>query len=420
MSQRVLKIGLLLFLAVSFVASSALAENWWQFRGPGGNGVSSASSIPAQWSETKNLLWKSEMPGAGSSSPIILGNRVYLTCYSGYGLGTVNPGSVDDLKLHVVCVERGDGNIAWNTTVQPKPGESERVRDHGYAAPTPITDGRHLYIFFGKSGVYKFDLNGKQIWNSEVGSGTHGWGCGTSPVLYKNLVIVNASVESKSLVALDKESGDEVWRAPGMNRSWNTPILVDLKNGKQELVVSVKGSILGFDPATGNQLWNCDGVPDYVCPSAVTRDGIVYVIGGRKSVAIAVRAGGRGDVTESHRIWSADAGANVSSPVISGDHLYWVSDRNQVAYCLRLDTGEVVYQKRTRIKPYASTVVADGKLFVVTRFGGIHVLAAKPEFEELSHNEFSDDSTFNASPSVADGKLFIRSDRYLYCVGKKG
>ena len=403
-----------LMLTVSSVSS---AGNWRQFRGPGGLGVSNETNLPTRWSDTENLLWKTGMPGAGSSSPIVLGDRVFLTCYSGFGVSRRDSGNMEDLRRHVVCINRADGKIVWNKTLLPKLPESERVRDHGYAAPTPATDGKHLYLFFGKSGVYKFDLNGNQIWNTEVGSGTHGWGCGTSPVLYQNLVIVNASVESRSLVALDKQSGEEVWRAPGMRASWNTPILVDVQGGKQELVVSVRGSILGFDPQTGEQLWSCEGVPDYVCPSAVTKDGIVYVIGGRSSKAIAVRAGGRGDVTETHRVWEARVGANVSSPVISGDHLYWVSDRNRTAYCLRLDTGEIEYQKRLNIKPYASTVTADGKLYVVDRYQGTYVLTAKPEIEQIAHNRFEDDnSTFNASIAISNGDIFIRSDRFLYCI----
>ncbi|MCH7989704.1 MAG: PQQ-binding-like beta-propeller repeat protein [Planctomycetes bacterium] len=418
MLRLVTILSLCLFGLMVSVSSVSSAGDWRQFRGPGGQGVSNETNLPTRWSDTENLLWKTEMPGAGASSPIILGDRVYLTCYSGFGAGVRNSGTMEDLRRHVVCVNRADGKIVWNKTLLPKLPESERVRDHGFAAPTPVTDGEHLYVFFGKSGVYKFDLNGNQIWNTEVGSTTHGWGCGTSPVLYQNLVIVNASVESRSLVALDKQSGAEVWRAPGMRASWNTPILVDVKGGKQELVVSVKGSILAFDPQTGAQLWSCRGVPDYVCPSAVAKDGIVYVIGGRSAKAIAVRAGGRDDVTDTHLVWNAQVGANVSSPVIYGDHLYWINEGGRTALCLRLDTGEIEYQKRLNISPYASTVAADGKLYVVDRYSGTYVLAAKPKFEQISHNRFENDrSIFNASIAISDGNIFIRSNRFLYCIG---
>ena len=414
------RVHLLVFAAI-FVSSIALipksfAKDWPQFRGPGGLGISDETNLPLTWSDTENLAWRVELPGYGASSPITLGEKVFVTCYSGYGTGDRSQ-TMEDLTLHVVCVNRADGTIIWDTKLEPKLPESERVRDHGYAGPTPATDGEFLYVFFGKTGVFKLDFSGNQIWQADGGSNTHGWGCGTSPVLFENLVIVNASVESGSLVAIDKNTGDEVWRAGGMNRSWNTPHLVQLDDGKQELVVSVKDHILGFDPKTGEELWRCAGVPDYVCPSVISQDGIVYVIGGRRSMAIAVRAGGRGDVTETHRVWEAKAGANVSSPVIHDDHMYWVSDRNKVAYCLRLSDGEVLYAERFPDQPYASATAGDGKIYVVTRRGGTYVLAAAPQFKQLAHNEFDDDSTFNASPVISDGQLLLRSDRHLYCVG---
>ncbi len=408
---------LLALSVLGLLTSASLAEDWRQFRGPGGQGASPETGLPATWSDTQNLVWKTQMPGFGASSPITLGDRVYVTCYSGYGLDPRDPGEMSDLRLHVVSLDRNNGQIVWNKLVEPKLPETERVRDHGYAAATPVTDGQHLFVFFGKSGVFKLGLDGSQVWHADVGSGTDGWGSGTSPVLHDDLVIVNASVESKSLVALDQATGREAWRAGGMQASWNTPHLVALPNGKRELVVSVKGSILGFNPSTGDKLWACDGIPDYVCPSLISRDGIVYAIGGRTSLAIAVRAGGRGDVTDTHRLWEAKAGANVSSPVIHGDYLYWVSDRNRTAYCVRLADGEVVYSQRLRGQPYASTTVADGKLYVVTRHNGTFVLAAQPRFEQLAHNTFDDDSTFNASPAVSDGRILLRSDRYLYCIG---
>jgi outer membrane protein assembly factor BamB len=399
-------------------APTSAAAAWPQFRGPGSQGASTATDLPSEWNNDKNLAWRTKLPGAGASSPIALGDRLYLTCYSGYGAGTEDPGSIEDLQLHFVCVDANSGNIVFDKRLKPTMPETDRVRDHGYAAATPATDGEHVWVFFGKSGVVCFDLNGNQKWRQSVGDSTHKWGCGTSPVLFEDLVIVNASVESGSLVALNKKTGKEVWRAPGMKSSWNTPHLIRLKNGTHELCVNIKGSILGYDPATGEQLWTCDGIPDYICPSIISQDGILYAIGGRTSRAIAVRAGGRGDVTASHKLWEATAGANVSSPVIHDGHMYWVSDRNNVAYCLDVQTGELVYQQRFSKQPYASTLLADGKLYVTTRFNGTFVLAAKPKYELLAHNEFDDESTFNASPIVANGKLLIRSNRYLYCVAK--
>jgi outer membrane protein assembly factor BamB len=408
-------------VAVFLLGLSCFAADWPQFRGPNGLGVSPETNLPVSWSETENLLWKTPLPGYGASSPIALGDKLYVTCYSGYAIDRDNRGDMENLTLHVVCADQKTGAIVWDKRVKPTLPESERVRDHGYAAQTPATDGTHLYVFLGKTGVIKLDLNGNQIWQTSVGTGTHGWGSGTSPVLCGNLVIVNASVESGALVALDKQTGKEVWRAEDMKSSWNTPHVVNLPGGKQEVLVSVKESILAYDPATGKQLWRCRGIPDYVCPSIISHKGIAYALGGRRSRAIAVRCGGRGDVTETHKLWEARVGANVSSPVIHDGHLYWVSDRNRTAYCLRLADGSVVYEQSFRGQPYASTLLADGKLYVVTRRNGTFVLAAKPEFTQLAHNTFDDKSIFDASPAViSGGRLVLRSERYLYCVGRKG
>lgn len=406
--------GLLGFLS----STRCLAGDWRQFRGPGGLGVADVSGLPVTWNSKSGVTWKTALPGPGSSSPIALGDRIYLTCYSGYGTFPERFGKMENLTLHLVCIGR-DGVTVWDKEIGPKLPESEEVRDHGYAAATPATDGEHLYVFFGRSGVFKFDLNGQQVWNADVGSMVHRWGCGTSPVLYKNLVIVNASVESGSLVAIDKKSGKEAWRAGGMDSSWNTPHLVPLSNGKTELAISVRNKLLGFDPESGKKLWSCGGIQDYVCPSIVSENGILYAAGARESRVIALRAGGRGDVTETHRLWEARAGANVSSPVIRDGHLYGVSDRNKTAYCLRLSDGKVMFKTRFPGQPYASALLADDKIFILTRYDGTFVLAAEPEYKQLAHNKLDDESTFNASPIAAHDRLYLRSDRYLYCIGEK-
>ena len=402
---------------IFFFSQIVPAENWPQFRGPGGLGISQEKDLPINWSETENIAWKTAMPGYGSSSPIALNGKLYVTCYSGYGMANTS-GNMEDLTLHLVCVNAKTGEIIWNNRIKPSLPESKTVRDHGYAAQTPVTDGEYLYVFFGKSGVFKFDLQGNQIWQTSVGTKVHGWGSGTSPILYENLVIVNASVESGSLVAINKSTGKEVWRASGMDSSWNTPHLVKAPNGGHELAVTVKKWILGFDPKTGNELWRCEAIDDYICPSIVSHKGVLYAIGGRSSKTVAVRSGGRGDVTDTHKLWQADVGANVCSPVVYDGFLYWVSDRNRTAYCLRLTDGSVVYSERAGPQPYASALLADGRIYIVTRNGGTLVLAAKPQFEQLALNELEDNSTFNASAITYNGTLILRSDKNLYCIKK--
>ena len=189
---------------------------------------------------------------------------------------------------------------------------------------------------------------------------------------------------------------------------------------KKDNPASVQDITVKLNPNTGEELWRCAGIQDYVCPSMISYQGIVYAIGGRQSRAIAVRAGGEGDVTETHRLWEAKAGANVSSPVIHAGHMYWVSDRNQVAYCVRLRDGEVIYSERFPSQPYASALAGENKIYIVTRYDGTYVLKAEPEFIQIAHNVLSDDSTFNASPAISNSQLFLRSDRFLYCIGTGG
>jgi hypothetical protein len=291
---------------------------------------------------------------------------------------------------------------------------------HGFASGTPVTDGEAVYAFFGSSGVVAYDLEGNQLWTADVGDNTHGFGTGASPVLHGDLVIVNASVESGSLVALDRKTGNEVWRLGDVRRAWNTPVLVEVEGAGPELVLNSAGIVIGVDPKSGVKLWSFDsGVSDYICTSVVASKGIVYAVCGRRGTVVAVRAGGRGDVTDSHEVWVSEGSSNVPSPVLHDGHLYWVSDKG-IAYCLDASTGEEVYKKRLPDtgRVYASAVAAEGRLYVLTRENGGIVLAAKPEFAELVRNGLGDASIFNASPAVSNGQLLLRSDKFLYCIGK--
>lgn len=415
------------FLVVMGTAASSgtRAEEWTQFRGPGGNGVSQDRGLPETWSDDSHVVWRAELPGLGTSSPITVRDRVYVTCYSGYGIEP-SQGDMGDLRRHLVCLDRPTGKILWTKDFQPELPESEysggNNSRHGYSSATPASDGERLYLFFGKSGVFCLTLDGTEVWRASVGTMTHGWGSANSPILHGDLVIVNASVESGALVGLDKQTGKEVWRAGGIERSWNTPLLVPLEGGGAEVVVSTQGKLLAFDPASGTPLWDCNGIRTYACSSAIAHDGIVYVTGGRgQQSTLAVRAGGRGDVTESHVLWRVEKGSNVSSLVYQDGYLYCAQDQQGILFCFDARTGDLKYEQRLEPRPdliYSSPILADGKLFYVSQHEGTFVVAAQPKFKLLAHNSFaSDGSRSNASPVVSDGHLLLRSDRYLYCLG---
>jgi outer membrane protein assembly factor BamB len=416
------------FLLVLVLALPAAGgADWMQFRGPGGAGTSADKGLPTTWSAKENIIWRTKLPGPGTSCPIVVGKRVYLTCYSGYGLEP-NTGDMANLMRHLVCIDRDTGAIVWTKDFKPLLPESKydagNNSQHGYSASTLASDGKHLFVFFGKSGVFCLDLDGKEIWNQSVGTNVHGWGSANSPVLYRGLVIINASVESGSLVALDKNTGKEVWRTKGISSSWNTPVLVDVPASDTELVLSENKAIIAFDPATGKELWRVSGFGGYVCPSVVAHKGIVYVVrtGSKtdsKEGALAIKAGGRGDVTDSRVLWRAKGTSVVSSPVYYDGRLYWCAG---TVHCVDAETGKEVYDGRLSKNTsfYASPLAADGQLYCVSRFHGSFVVSANPPFKEIAYNKFEDDdSRTNASPIVSDGCLLMRTDGYLYCIGKK-
>ena len=402
--------------------SSASSKDWPQFRGPSGQATSTDKGLPTTWDAEKNVVWKTELPGPGTSSPVIHGQRIYLSCYSGYNVPGSPGGSQENLRRHLVALTP-DGKIVWTKTTEPMLPEQERIREeHGYASSTPAVDDQRIYVFYGKTGVLAFDLQGNKLWQTSVGEKLHGWGSGTSPILYKDLVIVNASVESGSLVALNAKTGKEVWRAKGINESWNTPILVANSRGQTELVVAIMGKILGFDPATGKPLWTSDtDIGWYMAPSMVAHKDVVYSLGGRPGGSLAVRVGGQGDVTDTHRLWTSNKGSNVSSPIYHDGHLYWMHDNLGVAFCAEASTGKVVYEERLPRgnQVYASALLADGKIYYLSRDGRTYVVAAKPKFELLATNSLGERGVFDACPAVANGRIYLRSPKYLYCIGAK-
>ena len=428
-------LALLLLVVITQGAGVSSAADWAQFRGPSASGLSADSKIPKTWSDTSNLSWKVELPGPGSSSPIVVGERVFVTCYSGYGVPKSNGGDLKSLQRHLVCVDRTNGQIRWTKTVAgklPEDGYQGYITEHGYASGTPVADDERVYCFFGKSGVVAFDLEGNQLWQTNVGkeSSNRRWGSGASLILHKDILIVNASEESQSVRGLDKRTGKEVWNAPAatLELAYGTPSVVTLKDQRQELVVAVPGEVWGLHPETGKLRWFAEhSLTGNICPSIIADGETIYVFGGFRSAGcLAVRAGGKGDVTKTHVNWTSRNSSYVATPVLHNGHLYWISDNGQ-AFCLESKTGKLVYRERVaELKAggrpvYASPVVADEKIYIPSRWDGVVVLAAQPVYKVLAQNQFtSDDSDFNGSPAISQNQLFLRSNRYLYCIENSG
>ncbi len=404
------------------------AEDWPRFRGPTADGKTSPQALPLTWGEKENIVWQADLPGPGSSSPIISGDKIFLTCYSGYGLDPKDPGDVSALKRHALCLDRASGSLLWQreitSDIPEKAYTGQYITTHGYASGSAVTDGVGVFFFFAHAGVHAFALDGRPVWRADVGAKAHEWGSGSSPILHGDKVIVNAALESDTLVALDRRSGREEWSVKGFPSSWNTPLVVRLPDGREELVVNASGRLRAFDPTNGKELWHCEAIrAAELCPSVVADGDVLFVIGSPRGQAMAVRAGGKGDVTATHVLWRAQKGSNVSSPVVHEGHLYFVNDARGTLHCLKADSGEEVFEERlsrTRDRWYASPLLNNGRLYLLNRAGLMLVVAAQPRFEVLASNDLaSDGGVFNASPAVADGRIYLRSDRRAYCIGVK-
>lgn len=399
----------------------AYGREWSRFRGNDGASSAPTANVAVTWSATKNVAWKSALPGHGSSSPIVHNGKIYLTAYTGYGLDADAPGQRSDLQLHVICIDQATGDLKWDRSMAASENEQEatrRVIDHGYATGTPVCDDDAVYAYFGVSGLVAYDHDGTLLWHALTGSKTAGFGSAASPIVFGDNVIINASIESNTVFAFDRRTGRESWRIENVDRSWTTPLVAQAPDGREELIISQKETVGGYDPFTGSLLWTCVGIQDYVVPCVVAHEGIAYVLGGRKNQSMAIGLGGRGDVTETHKLWETNIGANVTSPIYHDGYLYWASDRG-IAYCLDAADGKEVYRERlkTQERVYASTLLAGGRMYITTRDAGVFVIAIGPEFRELAHNVIEgDDSMYNATPVAVDDQLLIRTNNFLYSI----
>jgi outer membrane protein assembly factor BamB len=411
------------------LAVQAPAADWPQFRGPHSSGVSTETGLPLEWSASRNVVWKAPLPGPGSSSPIVFGDHVYVTCYSGYGLDRKSPGAIAQLKRHLVCLSRTTGEASWTRTIAPEgsdqPYERDNIALHGYASHTPVADQTGVYAYFGSTGAVAFSHSGEENWRVSCGKKFHVYGSAASPILHGDLLIVDAFIETAEeyrqgdLIALDKRTGREVWRQKA-GAEWSSPILVEV-GAKTELAVGTlyPGPFVGLEPETGKRLWECKAA--VACGTPVANKGVIYIVADDQGKT-AIRAGGRGDVTRSHELWQSPGGTRIPSPVYHDGHLYWSREDGGAVFCAEASTGKTVYRARLANcgRIFASPVVADGRIYYVSREDGTFVLAARPEFKLLARNRLEgDDTPFNGSPAVSGGCLFLRSDKFLYSIGKR-
>ena len=412
-------------LAVAVLLAScgvASAENWPQWRGPNLNGTSGERDLPVKWGAEENVAWKLQLPGLSGSTPVVWGERVFLNVAEG-----------DALSLW--CVDKRSGAVVWK---RPLGGGNRRARKQNMSSPSPSTDGKSVYVMTGTGVLKGFDFGGRELWARDIqkdyGEFGLNWGYASSPLLYEDALYVQVlhgmlTDAPSYLLRIDKATGKTVWRVERPTDAvrespdaYTTPAL--LRYGKATEIVLTGGDVVtGHDPATGRELWrarglNPDNSPSHrIVASPVVFGGIVYAPA-RVKPLLALRAGGRGDVTTTHLVWSAQFGPDVPTPVTDGTYFYIVNDRG-VVWCLDAKTGKEIYgPARIAGGTYsASPVLADGEIYVTNEDGLTTVMRAGPKFEVLAENALNDYCL--SSPAVSGGQIFIRTSGALYCIGKR-
>src|SRR5260370_27853258 len=390
------------------------AEDWPRFRGPSGNGVSGESKVPLKWGPKDNIAWMVELPGAGSSSPIVVGQRVLVTCFTGK--------KAEEIVRHVMCFDRGSGKQLWKNSYPaplPEMDYTGQLLQHGFTTSTPASDGERFYVHFGRDGVRAFDLDGKLLWHENVGKIVSTFGSGASPILVGDKLIVNATVELGALVAVDKKRGKRIWKMRINGDCWSTPALSKLAGGKEELILNGSSVIYGFDPENGQELWRVESLGGHMSSTPVCRDGLIYIVNSslNAKLTLAIRPGGRGDVNQTHLVWKQEkVGASHCSPFLVDDRLCWFSG---LARAVSAKDGSILKQERLEdLANLYSSPISDGATIVVfTRRTGAYTLRAK-DLTVINHNDLDDTSGINASPALSGGQLVIRSNGYLYCIGQ--
>jgi outer membrane protein assembly factor BamB len=401
---------LLLPLAVLLLTTVAPAEEWPGWRGPRGDGTSEETAIPLRWSKTDYIAWKASIPGVGHSSPVVWGDRVFLTsCLE------------NDQQRVLLCLDRRDGKVLWQRVVVTSKLERKH-KLNSFASSTPATDGKHVWVSFLDDPnmiVACYDVGGNEVWRTSPGEFHSVHGFCSPPILYKDLLIVNGDQDAKAyLVALEQATGKERWRTdrPNRTRSYCPPLLIDAA-GRKQMVLSGSKCVASYDPDTGEQIWLINGPTEQFVASLVFLDGLLFLTAGFPEHHImAIRPDGSGDVTKTHIVWRDTKNCSyVPSPIAHDRYFFVVSDEG-IASCLEAQTGKRLWSQRLGKHHSASPVSAEGRLYFLDDAGEMFVLKAGPTFEVVSRNEL--DEECYASPAISHGQIFVRTLNNLYCIGQ--
>ena len=420
MSSRIICMA----LAVFSLTAPASAD-WGHWRGEGGNGVSTSAKPPVTWSATDNVKWKAAVPGRGSGSPVVWGDRVFVvSAVDDKGdAGDWSSGN-SELRFVLLCFDRATGELLWERTATRATPHEGTHRTNSFASASPTTDGEHVWAHFGSRGLYCYTVEGEKVWSHDFGQmrTRNTFGEGSSPTLVGNLIIVPWDHEGPSfLYAMDKLTGEVRWKTPRDEpTNWSTPLIVE-HDGNGVVVMNGQTCARAYDLQTGEELWRCAGQTQRPAASAVAQDGLVFVMSGfRGSYAGAFRLDGRGDLEGTSSVaWSVGRDTpDIASPLLSGGRLYYYKGKSGLLTCVDAITGEPHY-KTQRIglgNIYASPVAANGYVYLSDRDGKTVVIEDSPELKVVATNDIGE--TIDATPAPVDGELFIRGESHLYCFGE--